>query len=155
MMRQFNFSISSYNLKVGAATLDCELLLYCDCILVVITGVTMTTPTTTNVKVIAGSGLTFQCVTSGGLPTAVVRWYKNGGSPSAADDILLDGSTDSASDSNGLKVTTSQLFYTPSIQDQNCRIFCEANNTVVVFSSSLKPVLDVQCKFNSYLVSVI
>lgn len=112
----------------------------------------MTIPTNANIKVIAGRSLTFQCVTSGGVPNATVRWFKDGGNPGSSDDEQLVGSRTETFIEEYVVVTTSQLLYTPSIQDQNQRIFCVANNTEVVFESDLQPTLDVQCKFHTYVL---
>ena len=108
-----------------------------------ITSVTLTEPTSGNIQVIARRNITLRCVTSGGLPAASIRWYKDTGNPDSTDDTLLTGATSAITTVNGLQVTTSTLIYTPAIQDDSMRVFCVAD----VFTSS-QPTLNVQCKLS-------
>ena len=92
---------------------------------------------------IAGRATPFSCVTSGGLPAASIRWYKDTGNPDSTDDTILTGATSAITSVNGIQVTTSTLIYTPAIQDDSMRVFCVAD----VFTSS-QPTLNVQCKLS-------
>jgi len=92
---------------------------------------------------IAGRATIFSCVTSGCLPAANIRWYKDTGNPDTTDDTILTGATSAITTVNGLQVTTSTLIYTPAIQDDSMRVFCVAD----VFTSS-QPTLNVQCKLS-------
>ena len=110
-----------------------------------ITRVTLTEPTSGIIKVIAGRATTFRCVTSGGLPAASIRWYKDTGNPDSTDDTILTGATSAITTVNGLQVTTSTLVYTPTIQDYRKRVFCVAFNINELLTSN-QAVIDVQCK---------
>jgi len=110
-----------------------------------ITRVTLTEPTSGNIQVIARRNITLRCVTSGGLPAASIRWYKDTGNPDSTDDTILTGATSAITTVNGLQVTTSTLVYTPTIQDYRKRVFCVAFNINELLTSN-QAVIYVQCK---------
>lgn len=106
----------------------------------------MTVPQTNKLTVMENETATFECVTSAGLPAPDVRWYMTCGSSETEYRQFLAGSTETIVVSENLLKKTSRLVYKPSNADYGCRVFCVANNTEIDFSSSIKPLLNVQCK---------
>lgn len=104
---------------------------------------------TGDITVKEGNSVELHCVTSEAFPAANVTWYKDNASPGdTADDSAIPEteSTQMIRDSNGMKVTTSNLTYQAQRRDNGMRIYCKASNIDGngVFSRR-KPMFDVKC----------
>ena len=93
----------------------------------------------------------FRCVTSGGLPEPIIKWYNDSKTPGDRNDDKEITSTITTSYSNtgdGLIATTSTLTFTASKYDNQINIYCKAyvSTDQTPLYSTRKPKLNVLCK---------
>ncbi|XP_052806549.1 hemicentin-2-like [Mya arenaria] len=113
-----------------------------------IRNVNMTSPTISPVIVNEALTAEFVCTTTFGLPQASVRWYKDNNNPGYTEDDSEISTSISVDYLNNSEVetiaTTSTLSYTANRVDNGMAVYCNASNGGEDFTSSIKPILNVQ-----------
>ena len=107
----------------------------------------MTIPTNNVVTIEENSETEFVCKTSGGLPAATVRWFKDQSTTVTTDDVeITNFATSTSTTIDDLISVTSTLKYSPGKGDNGMKIYCTARNYVNTLTSDRKPQLNVLCK---------
>jgi hypothetical protein len=111
----------------------------------------MTIPQSDIITIQEKTAQEFICVTSGGLPEPIVKWYNDSRTSEATSDdkeltTLITPSYSNTSDD--LVITTSTLTLTTSKYDNQINIYCSAysSSEQAPFISTREPKLNVLCK---------
>ncbi|XP_053373002.1 nephrin-like, partial [Mercenaria mercenaria] len=131
---------------VGFTTIGSEDASFTIAVQVPIQNVTMTSPTGSVVTVQENIETVFVCRTSGGLPAATVRWFRDQTTSNITDDVeITTYATTSISKTNdNLLYVTSVLRYAPQKYENGMKIYCAANNSAETLLSTKQVLLDVQ-----------
>jgi hypothetical protein len=111
----------------------------------------MTIPQSNQVTIKEKTTQQFRCVTSGGLPEPIVKWYNDSRTPEDRNDdkeittLIIISYSNTSED---LVITTSTLTLTASKYDNQINIYCSAysSSDQTPLISTRKPELNVLCK---------
>jgi hypothetical protein len=111
----------------------------------------MTIPQNDTVTIQEKTTQQFRCVTSGGLPEPIVKWYNDSRTPGDTSDdkeITTLITTSYSNTSDDLVITTSSLALTALKYDNQINIYCSAysSSDQTPLISTRKPKINVLCK---------